>query len=121
MSERVHVDSADAFEDGDRRMTMVDGTPVGVIYHDGHFYALENECPHQGGPVCSGQVNRKIVADRGEVGERTTERLSDDLTISCPWHGWEYDLETGVHIGNEDVALAAFEVEVDDGEVYVRA
>lgn len=118
--DRVRVASVDEFGDGERRFVRIGDTGVGVINVDGDYYALENECPHQGGPVCTGRVGGKIVAEHPGVGERTRERISGEQVIACPWHGWEYDLASGEHIGNPDVALETFEVEVRDGEVYVR-
>ena len=49
---------------GDRRLVQVDGTAVGVFNLDGEYYALQNTCPHQYGPVCRGNVRPAIDADR---------------------------------------------------------
>jgi len=117
---RVRVASVDELGDGDRTLVQVDGTAVGVFNLDGEYYALENECPHQGGPVCTGRVGGKIVAEEGDVGERVRERVSGEPVIACPWHGWEYELATGEHVGNPRVALTTYDVEVENGEVYVR-
>ena len=121
MSERVRVASVEELGEGDRTLVVVDGTSVGVFNVEGEYYALENECPHQGGPVCTGRIGGKIVAEDQGVGERVKERISDEQVIACPWHGWEYDVETGEHVGNPRVALETYDVEVEDGDVYVRS
>ncbi|RQH02371.1 Rieske (2Fe-2S) protein [Natrarchaeobius oligotrophus] len=118
---RTHVGSVDEFEHGDRTLTSVDGTSVGVFCVDDEFYALENECPHQGGPACSGRIGGEIVAEIPEPGKRKEERISDNLVVACPWHGWEFEIETGIHLGDDSICLEKFEVVVEDGEVYVTS
>lgn len=60
-------------------------------------------------------------ADPGEVGERTKETLTEDEHVAvCPWHGWTYDLRTGLHTGDDSVSLPTFDVVVEDGVVYVE-
>jgi len=76
----------------------VDGQFVAVFESDGEYYALDNACPHQGGPLGQGKV--------------------EDECVYCPWHGWQFDVETGEHVqGIEDAT--SYEVTVDSGDVYV--
>lgn len=93
---------------------------VGVFKVNGRLYAYENRCAHQGGPVCRGDVVgrlQEVVGDGGvtleliESGER--------VDIACPWHGWEYDIETGQHIADARIKLRSFPVYEEDGTVYV--
>jgi nitrite reductase/ring-hydroxylating ferredoxin subunit len=105
---------------GERTVVSVDGTPVGVLNVDGEYYAIENTCPHQGGPVCQGRVASQLVGEFVEPGKRVRETYGDGLAIACPWHGWEYDLATGDHLGVDDVSLATYEVVVRDSALYVR-
>ncbi|MGQ4556826.1 Rieske 2Fe-2S domain-containing protein [Halobellus sp. GM3] len=116
---RVHVGSTDEIQPGEREIVVANGTSIGLFNVDGDYYALENECKHQGGPACTGRFGGKIVAEPSEPGERTTKRISDEMTVTCPWHGWEYEIETGEHIGKNDIELEQYEVEVEDGELYV--
>lgn len=119
MSGSTHVCSADELEPGDHVVTEKNGIEVGVVNVEGDYYAMANRCPHQGGPICRGQVKRKREVTSAEPGERVEVELSDERTISCPRHGWEYDLESGVHLGDPEVSLPTFEVEVVDGEIYL--
>lgn len=119
MSERVLVGAVSDFGHGDREIVTANGTNVGVFCLDGEFYAYENVCPHQGGPVCSGRVGGEIVAEFTEPGERIEETVSDTQVVACPWHGWEYDIESGQHLGVDDISLNEFDIVVDDGNVYV--
>ena len=50
------IGRADALRDGDRRIVDVGGRSIGVFNVGGRYYALRNACPHQGGPLCAGQL-----------------------------------------------------------------
>lgn len=115
----VEVGPADDFADGDHEIVRVGRAEVGVIRADGEFYALRNRCPHDGGPVCEGRVQRKLVGEFTGPGERVDQHYSDDCIVSCPWHGWSFDLETGTHIGDDSIVLPTYDVVVEDGIVYV--
>ena len=94
---------------------------VGVFRVDGGLRAYENRCRHQGGPVCTGEILGRYVADLNADGTIAGERFDDDqLRIACPWHGWEYDLATGRCTADPRFALRRFEVLVREGDVYVR-
>ena len=94
----VRVCCVDDLDEGDAVVEEIDGTQVALIRHRGDVYALENVCPHQGGPLGEGKV--------------------EDGCVFCPWHGWQFDVETGEHA--QGLARATtFPVTVEDGEVYV--
>lgn len=74
---------------------------VAIFNVDGEFYALDDECPHEGGPLGQGMVF--------------------DETVSCPWHFAEFDLRTGESL--DDIAPCAVEtyrVVVRDGDVLAE-
>ena len=120
MTERIEVGPVDELGPGERRIVSAGETSIGVLNVEGEYYAFENACCHQGGPVCEGRVRGRLEGVYEGPGEFVTERFSDRLTIMCPWHGWEYDLETGDHLGVSDIALATFEVTVDEGTVFLE-
>jgi len=76
-----------------------------LSHFDGHWAAMDNHCPHQGGPL----------------GEGTIERgLDDKCWIRCPWHGWDFDPLTGAPPGgHEDTGQTTYPVEVRDGEIFI--
>ena len=74
-----------------RKIVDVGGRSIGVFNVGGEFFAVLNRCPHQGGPLCTG--NTLGFLRSAGVGEFTTAALARSLR--CPWHGWEYDLRTG--------------------------
>jgi nitrite reductase/ring-hydroxylating ferredoxin subunit len=106
--------------DGDRRVMSCDGTEVGVFKIDGELVAWHNECPHRSGPVCQGRIYQRVIepiADDGTV--RTLDYDQNVTNIVCSWHGYEFDLKTGVNQGYDRIRLRKAKLEVKDGNVYV--
>lgn len=66
---------------------------------DGKLYALRNQCPHMGGELGEGELRDGIV--------------------TCPWHGWRFNVKTGKHPAAEVVAVRTFPVRVVGDDVYV--
>ena len=119
MEDLIEVAPSSGFEDEEPKYVMVDGVPVGVIRVEGEFYAISNVCAHEGGPVCKGRVGRELLAEYVGPGEPINESLSETPTVACPWHGWEYDMTTGEHLGDSDTTIPTFDVVVRDGIVHV--
>jgi nitrite reductase/ring-hydroxylating ferredoxin subunit len=93
---------------------------IGVFKVKGRLYAYENRCAHQGGPVCRGDVISRVQELVGEGGMSLgLIESAERVDIACPWHGWEYDIETGAHIADERIRLRSFPVYEEDGNVYV--
>jgi thiamine pyrophosphate-dependent acetolactate synthase large subunit-like protein/nitrite reductase/ring-hydroxylating ferredoxin subunit len=70
----------------------------------GTFSALDNHCPHQGGPLGEGSIECDNAGS---------------CFLRCPWHGWDFDPVTGKPPGGYDDGVATYPVEVRDGEVFV--
>lgn len=100
-TERQAVGAVDDFEDGDSEVLELGEEEIAVFYVDGEFHALDNVCTHQGGPLCDGRV--------------------EDEYVYCPWHGHQFDLQTGEHGQLSRLDTRTFEVVVEDGQVYVVA
>jgi len=107
--------------EGERLLTTVEGREVGVFRIHGALRAWENRCPHQRGPVCTGllvgRTELVLAEDRTVIRE---ERSEDVIHIACPWHGWEFDIDTGVCWALPAARLHAVEIYEEDGEVYAR-
>ncbi len=101
-------------------LVVAAGTEVGVFRVRGSVHAYENRCLHQGGPVCTGEIvgryEQVLDRDRTVIGERFVD---EEPRIACPWHGWEYDLETGRCTADRRFRLRRFPVVIRDGDVYV--
>ncbi len=70
-----------------------------MTHHEGKYAALDNRCPHQGGPLGEGSIEKGW--------------------LRCPWHGWDFDPLTGKPPGGFDDGVETFEVEVRGDGVYV--
>ena len=78
---------------------LAEGQIVALFNVDGVFYALDGVCPHQGGPLATGQLAGSIVA--------------------CPWHGWKFDVATGRHTAGPTVRQRSFAVRVEGHDVLI--
>ena len=89
-----------------RVKTVVAGVHSMALTHiDGEFTAMDNRCPHQGGPLGEGSI---------EIGK------DGQCLLRCPWHGWDFDPKTGRPPGgHEDSGQTLYPVEVREGGVYV--
>lgn len=101
---------------GERRIVEVDGKSIGVLNVEGRLHALLNLCPHHGAPLCEGAV-------KGTMKDTAPHEYDFDPTvkwIACPWHGYEYNLETGRPlVANERTRVRVFQVRVQDGNVVL--
>jgi nitrite reductase (NADH) small subunit len=103
------------FAEGRMRIVGVAGREIGIARWNGTVYAVNNLCPHQSGPVCSGILSGRLTA--GTPGEM---ELDVDVPIlACPWHGWEFDLRTGKALHDPHHRLRIFPVRVENGRTLV--
>jgi len=95
----VRAARKDEIPAGTIREFQVDGKTMAISNIDGKFYAISNTCLHRGGPLGQGELKGKIV--------------------TCPWHGWQYDVTTGKLAANPAVAVATFVIEVRGDDIWV--
>lgn len=120
VARRRVVAPSDRVPEGGRFVATIAGTTLGVFRVRGSLYAYENRCAHQGGPVCQGRVFAGVVEDLDEQRRSVGHRWDpDDLRIVCPWHGFEFRIDTGRHAGQRKIGLRSFPVEEQDGQIYV--
>jgi nitrite reductase (NADH) small subunit len=81
---------------GQRKIVHVQGRSIGVFNANGTFYALRNQCPHQGAPLCEGPVSGTCLPSG--AGQFVYAR--DGEILRCPWHGWEFDVTNGKSVHN---------------------
>ena len=116
----VVIGKVSSFPDPGRKVVELDGTEVGVFCVNGKFTAFENVCPHMGGPVCQGKINRRVLEVIAE--DKTSLGLAfskEQTSGACPWHGYEFDIQTGRHQGNPHVSLRPVKIQIVDGDVVV--
>jgi len=104
----------------ERHLFEVDGTEVGVFRVGDDFVAYRNWCPHQGGPACEGDVGARTIERIEDPVVKTRREFSPtELTLRCPWHGWEYDIRTGRSIADARFGLIPYRVERDGDDLYL--
>jgi len=74
----------------------IDGYQMAVFFHAGKVYALDNECPHAGGPLSEGAIE-------------------DDFCV-CPWHAWHFCLATGALKDAPGVTISRYETRLLERE-----
>src|ERR1700755_873011 len=76
---------------GTRRSVTIGGRAIAVVHAGRRVFAVRDVCPHQGAPLSRGVLVGELTACR--PGEYAFD--SGRAHVKCPWHGWEYDLQTG--------------------------
>ena len=84
---------------GSIREFQVNGKTIALANVDGKFFAIDNTCLHRGGPLGQGELEDKIV--------------------TCPWHGWQYDVTSGKVAMNPSVGVETYGVEVRGEDIFV--
>jgi nitrite reductase (NADH) small subunit len=84
---------------GSIREFQVEGATIALANVEGKFFAINNTCLHRGGPLAEGELNGKVV--------------------TCPWHGWQYDVTTGKLVMNPTVGVNCYPVEVRGEDIFV--
>lgn len=103
MSEFQHVASVAEVPDPSSLLVEVDDRLVVLIHAAGHFYALDDVCTHDGGPLSEGPLDAK------------------EGTIACPRHGAKFDIRTGAALTMPATKpTRAHEVKVEGDQVFVR-
>jgi len=102
---------------GSRKIVTVKGREIGIFRIGDNFYGLINRCPHQGAPLCRGEIVSRLVAPT--PGEYRLTRSGE--MIRCPWHCWEFDIRTGQSLCDpKSVQARAFDVAVEQGTALVE-
>lgn len=115
-SENLHyVADVDELAAGERVIVDLEGREIAIFNVDGEFHALSNYCIHQGGPACEGLVSGCLEVDD----DMELSYNSENKVVSCPWHGWEFEIESGDHLAPTDYRLPTYEVVVRDEAVYL--
>lgn len=84
---------------GSSTVVVVAGRPLALFNVNGTFHATDNTCLHRGGPVGEGFLEGALV--------------------TCPWHGWQYDVRTGQNLTNPAAKLRTYQVVVEGDDVKV--
>jgi nitrite reductase/ring-hydroxylating ferredoxin subunit len=100
MSRLVKLATLDQLPPGSAREFELDGRIIALFHANGRILAIDGICAHQGGPLAEGEVQ--------------------NCRVSCPWHGWTFDLLSGQNTTNPRIRQQTFEIEIQDQDVLVR-
>ena len=101
----IRVGHVDDLPEGRVKTVTANTTSICLSHFDGQWAAMDNKCPHQGGPLGEGSI------EKGEGGQ---------CWIRCPWHGWDFDPLTGAPPGgHEDTGQKIYPLKIEDGEIFV--
>ncbi len=99
MNEFVKVATTQEVAPGRCKTVEVSGSRIALFNAAGRFYAMDDTCAHLGGPLGEGTLDGAIV--------------------TCPWHGWQYDVSTGACQANPRIQLTCYEVRIDGDDVTI--
>ena len=99
MAEKHKVGSVSALAAGKPLSAKIEKQNIAVFMINGTVIAIEGKCPHAGGPLHKGEL--------------------DGTKLSCPWHGWTYDLTSGACEEDPEVWLPTFPVQVEGDDIFV--
>lgn len=91
------------------------GTTVAVFNVEGQVFALSNHCPHHGGPLCHGRISGAVLPSQPYEYRYGRE----GRVLICPWHGWEFDIESGRTIFDPAVRVKIYEARIEKGEIVL--
>ena len=99
MSNWIRVASTLELPPGSSRELVVEDRIVALFNVDGEYFALDGVSPHQGGPLGNGMLSGCIV--------------------TCPWHGWQFDVRDGQHQASASLRHVTFPVKINEDEIFV--
>ena len=99
-AERVRVAAVGDVSPGAGHVAEIGSQAIAVFNVDGRYYAIDNACPHRGGPLGEGDVDGPVVA--------------------CPWHAWRWDVTSGANVNNPAVKVACYPVVEEGGQLFVE-
>ncbi len=100
MGEFVRVASVDDVKPGHGMVAEVNGKALAVFNVGGQFHVIDNTCVHRGGPLGEGELEANVV--------------------TCPWHGWQFNVTTGACVNNPSAQVQIYPVRVDGSDVKVQ-
>jgi nitrite reductase (NADH) small subunit len=100
MPKKYRVASFDEIPTGTGLEVTAGGRVIALFKTAEGIRAIDGICAHAGGPIGKGTLNGTVV--------------------TCPWHGWQYDVETGTHCLTPQICQQSFAVEVEGDDVFVQ-
>lgn len=100
MTDFIKVAELDEFDEGELYPLEVDGEPVCLAKVEGNVYAFTDNCTHISGPLNEGDL--------------------EGCTITCPWHGAQFDVTTGkVLRGPARQDILTYPVKIEENAIFI--
>ncbi len=99
----IKVLTLDELPEGSSKIVQVKNAKVALFHYNGKITAIGNACLHKGGPLGLGCVEKKY----------------DGLYVTCPWHGWEYNIETGKAPKDFKDQQSVYEIKTEGNDILV--
>ena len=96
----IRIGTTSDLPPGEAKYVIAEGTALALVNVEGTFYAVDNDCPHQGAPLGDGFL--------------------DGYLITCPLHAWQFDVRTGEMPDHPKFCVKTYPVTVVDGELFVE-
>ncbi len=100
MGNFVKVTAVSEVPAGQGKVVEVQGKQIALFNVNGKFCAIDNICVHRGGPLGEGDL--------------------DGTVVTCPWHGWQYDVTTGVSPVNPAAKVQSFPCKAEGNDILVE-
>lgn len=100
MAEFVKIANVADLHDGQVIKIEVKDVEIALVRHGDKFFALDNTCVHQGGPLGEGEL--------------------EDENVVCPWHGWKFNVKTGISPIIPQARVKTYEVKIEGKDVLVK-
>jgi len=84
---------------GRSRVVYLRGIEIALFNVNGEFYAVDNLCPHEGGPLVAGMIG--------------------GMVLTCPWHRWQFDLKTGRSPVNPAIQVQTYPVQIEGERIKI--
>jgi len=100
VARRIAVAEVAELLPGARKVCTVGEREIALFNIAGEFFAIDDRCPHRNASLGTGAL--------------------DEKTISCPWHGWRFDLRSGHRVGRPGGQVQKFPVSIEDGQLFIE-
>lgn len=99
----IKVASLSELPEGCSKIVKVNNSKVALFHFNGKITAIGNACLHKGGPLGLGCIEKKYGA----------------MYVTCPWHGWEYNIETGKAPPGYEDQQSVYEIKIEDDSILI--
>ena len=102
MGKFVKVAKTSEMNDREVKAVELEGNSIAMVNADGKVYAIDAVCPHQEGPLGEGRLEEGAAV------------------VTCPWHGWQFDMTIGRCLTGPDVEQKQFKVKIEGEDILIE-